>query len=109
MVLIIEKFVCMECDGDDPALCRAEQEQSIEDGSEATCSLDSGECSANATVQIHGHRELPTYVVLFQDMESLVLPFLSEHGYQLEKTFVQNPMEGQYVVLYKLVHHAESR
>lgn len=93
----------MDLDGDGLELCRAEQEQSIDHVSEATCSLDSGECMVNAPVQRQLHRELPTYIVLFQTMETIVLPFLREHGYQLEASFLQNPMEGQYVLLYKLV------
>lgn len=84
-------------------MCRGNREHSIDDGaSDTTCSLDSNNCELDSNERAGHYRALPVYMVMFEDMARDVSAFLTEHGYFVEQTFVQNPFEGKYVVLYKL-------
>lgn len=48
------------------------------------------------------HLELPVYIVLYQDLARDVSGFLAYHGYVAERVFLQNPVDEQYVELFKL-------
>eukprot|EP00892_Ulva_mutabilis_P007770 jgi/Ulvmu1/5365/UM022_0159.1 len=83
--------------------CR-EDESKCTDACNLETASDSDSCASEWSMGIegHGHRDLPLYIVLFQDMARDVSAFLTSHSYTIEQSFLQNPFDDQFVELYRL-------